>query len=432
MEYLGYDESSKVIGFNAFRNKPAPTSYGPNKTAVSYDITLAGLICAAVIIFITYLIILPGIRGIQRLWTFIRMTISLFIGLSILLCLQGVDWENGYVTVSHIAYKPFTRGEVSAKIGLHIGLREINITLKGEPIEQMVEANQTETINYNEQYRFCCGQGRTGFGPYAGRINQEFRATQWRGSPLPIQWVLEYFTLDGDNIRWGRIYRLSGWYTNILMWTSFPLWLLSNMLLLMVIHYGAYILLLTGGCMLTANIIFATLRNSMGGEKDYFWLPLEIPLGDETLTLSYGWCFWMNLSAGLLCVVLAFMIYILNDIYPLQTAKFFNVDPLQDFHDKIVQVGRQENVYFQAGNTNDEIEPTVDLGSEPIYENRLVFRPKRKTLFGRHSKPPKSTPRGGKHNNGLDTHEEVIVNDEYVNIDGLQGDGIQLTVTSSM
>lgn len=52
----------------------------------------------------------------------------------------------------------------------------------------------------------------------AGRINREFRAAQWRGAPLPILWISEYFTLDGEDILWGRSYRLAGFYAWIMVW----------------------------------------------------------------------------------------------------------------------------------------------------------------------------------------------------------------------
>ena len=77
-----------------------------------------------------------------------------------------------------------------------------------------------EEIDYNERYYWAdpWSQGRLGFGRFAGRYNQEFRAAQFRGAPYPILWIAEYFTLDGELIRWGRKFRLAGWYGHILLW----------------------------------------------------------------------------------------------------------------------------------------------------------------------------------------------------------------------
>lgn len=52
----------------------------------------------------------------------------------------------------------------------------------------------------------------------AAEIAQEFRAAQLKGLPYPILWVAEYFTFDGEGIRWGRHYRLAGWYAHMMSW----------------------------------------------------------------------------------------------------------------------------------------------------------------------------------------------------------------------
>ena len=130
----------------------------------------------------------------------------------------------------HTQYKAFANFEITADIGLHIGLRGVNITLKGKRLYNTPsyhycirvlgapEYQYNERINYNEAYRWTWAQGRAGFGPNAGRFNQEFRASQFRGVPYPIQWIAEYLTLDGEQIRWGRRFRVAGWYTHILLW----------------------------------------------------------------------------------------------------------------------------------------------------------------------------------------------------------------------
>ncbi len=52
----------------------------------------------------------------------------------------------------------------------------------------------------------------------AGEFNQEYRAAQMKGLPYPILWIAEYFTIDGEGIRWGRHYLQAGFYTHILLW----------------------------------------------------------------------------------------------------------------------------------------------------------------------------------------------------------------------
>ena len=49
--------------YGAWRNKPFPTMYASNKTPVTADVLEAGFIYAAVILFFSFLVVLPGVRG---------------------------------------------------------------------------------------------------------------------------------------------------------------------------------------------------------------------------------------------------------------------------------------------------------------------------------------------------------------------------------
>lgn len=115
-------------------------------------------------------------------------------------------------------------------MGVHIGLRGFNVTLREEPYTYCTgeESNEEtyappfegETINYNEEFRWNnpWGQGRLGFGRFSGGSSRAFRAAEEVGLPYPILWIAEYFTLDGEQIRWGRKFRVAGWYAHIFLW----------------------------------------------------------------------------------------------------------------------------------------------------------------------------------------------------------------------
>ncbi len=49
----------------------------------------------------------------------------------VLVCNFGQDWEVGDIQNVRTPYKAMMKGEINASIGLHIGLRSINITLLG-------------------------------------------------------------------------------------------------------------------------------------------------------------------------------------------------------------------------------------------------------------------------------------------------------------
>ncbi|XP_060567555.1 dual oxidase maturation factor 1-like isoform X2 [Ruditapes philippinarum] len=303
------------MAYQAFRENGAPTWYDANPTAWQADILESGLIFAFVILAVSFFVILPGIRGKEKIFTFIRVTLSLYIGAVIILTNWTYTWETAQIH-TRTKYKAGTGHEIEAEIGVHMGLRGINITLKGTPEKQL-----NETINYNEHFSWEWEQGRLGFGPFAGRFNREYREAQFRGLPLPILWIAEYFTFDGEGIRWGRHYRQAGWYSHILMWLCFPLWVLTNILFFVLLSYGANFLMLTGTCMIVANIIWATLRNP---------LELKIPWEDGIMEFSYGGSFYITLITGIFCVVSGIVIRLLDLRFPNALTTFFGVDVLQD------------------------------------------------------------------------------------------------------
>lgn len=415
--------------YQAFRVNGAPTFYPPLKTPVEADLVVAGLIFCFAILAASFFVVLPGIRGRERIFSFVRITVSLFIGAVILVSNFAMSWEVATTTTT-TKYKAGTGEEIKAKIGVHMGLRGINVTLEGEPHEQL-----NETINYNEHFSWEWRQGRFGFGPFAGRFQQEYRAAQFRGLPLPILWIAEYFTIDGEGIRWGRHYRQAGWYSHIILWLAFPLWILTNILFFVLLRYGAYFLMMTGACMITSNIIWATLRNVN---------ELIIPFTDHSqLVFSYGGAFWVCLITGILCEVLGLVVIILDLRFPQAIATFFNVDSIQDSEelqvekeepaappapvdeeeeDTAAQGGGKRNgaqAGAQASAANDEMEGNSD---DDIYEVQISMPVERRPAhsFGqrltkrfqkpRRRPPPPPPPRGA---NEVDEDGEDYINLGY-------------------
>ncbi|XP_038077762.1 dual oxidase maturation factor 1-like [Patiria miniata] len=412
--------------YSALRNPGSPTAYGPNKTAVSADITYAGLVYAFFILAVSFLAILPGIRKRNRIYAAIRFFLGLFIGFTILLSTYGQDWEVASLKSVTTAYKAFTKDEIVADIGVNIGLTNVNVTLKSIPEYPETGELKGERINFNERFTFCCNQGRRGFGTFAGRINREFRDAQWKGLPYPILWIVEYFTLDGEDIRWGRSYRVAGFYTFMVMWTAFCLWVLALAFSFMVIRYCGIFLVLTGSCLLSSNIIYATVR--YGSE-------LVIPFSkDHVLEFSKGGSFYLCLVGGIVSTLVGIAIVILDDIYPFKMAVFFNVDPLQDFQDTfaVTTSSPAENVQGNTGpQTGKDGRPLSVLNEDlrvealaaealgnkeseaykgnmyiNVAQMKASFKSGRKSLFQKNKPRRKKKPEGaGSRNDGFDLGE---------------------------
>lgn len=89
---------------------------------------------------------------------------------------------------------------------------------------------------------------------------------------------------------------------------AFPLWLLTNILFFVLLRYGAYFLIMTGLSIITANIIWATLRN---------FNDLKIPWEDGVMEFSYGGSFYISLLTG--CKILTLQNGILAKVKMLLT-----------------------------------------------------------------------------------------------------------------
>ncbi|KAH3869203.1 dual oxidase maturation factor 1-like isoform X1 [Dreissena polymorpha] len=406
------------MAFQAFRTNGAPTYYDANPTPWQADVLGAGLIFAFCSVAFSLFIILPGIRGKEKIYTFIRVTVSLYIGAVIVLTNWSYSldsWETAHIH-TRTKYKAGTGKEISAVIGVYIGLRGVNITLKGTPETQL-----NETINYNEHFSWEWDRGCVGFGPNAGPFNQAYRAAQYRGLPLPILWIAEYFTIDGEGISWGRHYRQAGWFSHISLWLCFPLWILTNVLFFVLLKYGACCLVLTGVCMNISNFIWYKCRNVND---------LKIPFVAGFMEFSFGGSFYVCLGTGILCILCGAIVWVLDHQIPNAATTFFGVDVLQDdnvttlwYCDEPTDEKMQEKnatgiemrptpCVVAAPTTAEEDDdesiyaPTEAPQPPPKYENRkLLGVTVRKFQKPRRHRPPPPPPEG----------QDLVQDDMHVN-----------------
>uniref|UniRef100_A0A4W2HJY3 Dual oxidase maturation factor 2 n=1 Tax=Bos indicus x Bos taurus TaxID=30522 RepID=A0A4W2HJY3_BOBOX len=216
---------------------------------------------------------------LQRWFWLVRVLLSLFIGAEIVAAHFSAEWSVGSVSTK-TSYKAFSVERVRAHVGLHVGLEGVNITLTGNPVQQL-----NETIDYNEQFIWRFGQN------YAGAYAEALE----RGLPNPVLYLAEKFTPSSPCGVY-RQYRLAGHYASATLWVAFCFWLLSNMLLSMPVpHYGGLTLLITGAFALFSVFAFASISS----------VPLcQLRVGSSELTTHYGAAFWITLATGVLCLLL--------------------------------------------------------------------------------------------------------------------------------
>jgi dual oxidase maturation factor 1 len=280
-----------------------PVWYPENHIPVTIDRDILGISMVFFILFVSVVLLFFTHKWRKQEWkSFVGYAEVLFIlsvGASILFSQFGTEWERGVIK-THTPYTNAGLGkQVYAEIGLFLTLRGMNVTLKGLPERQL-----NETINYNERFSWEWEQGRFGYTSSSGEISRQFRERQYRGVPLPIQWIAEYFTLDGERIVWGRYYRQGGFWAHLFLWAAFIVYFVAIGLWLSYVPWGAYALISVGGLMLCGNLLWWSVSRQSE-------TPLIIPFRDDVLRLEYGWSFILCMTYGWLCIVVGGVVILL-------------------------------------------------------------------------------------------------------------------------
>ncbi|XP_018932543.1 dual oxidase maturation factor 1-like [Cyprinus carpio] len=272
--------------------------YPLQRSPFIFDISLLVVILVFSVLAVSFLFILPGIRGKSRLfWTF-RIIISLFIGVVLVVLNFTGDWAEASVK-ANASYKSFSKAVVSAEVGLHVGLYGINITLKGDPVLQI-----NETIDYNEIFR------------WSSSVDEQYGDALERGLPNPILYIAEKFT---HNSACGLIYqyRYSGRFASANLWTAFCCWLVANILFSMpVILYAGYMMIATAAFIFFSMASFSTI---------FSVIPCDFSIGAESLRTDYSHSFWIALATGLLCAVIGLVVVLLDCLFPARMREVFSV-----------------------------------------------------------------------------------------------------------
>uniref|UniRef100_A0A8C5U9Z2 Dual oxidase maturation factor 1 n=1 Tax=Malurus cyaneus samueli TaxID=2593467 RepID=A0A8C5U9Z2_9PASS len=202
-----------------------------------FDTSRAVIVTIFLTVLVTFIIILPGIRGRGRLFLFLRLVLGLFVGAVIL------------------------RNPV----------RQIN-----------------ETIDYNEHFPWSFGAD----------YDRSYSEGLHKGLPSPILYVAEKFSTQSPCAVHGQ-YRIAGHYASLTLWLAFCTWLLSNLLFSMsILLYGGRMLLLTAALILFSLLFFFTARNTPKCPIQFGPVSLRTAYGESFwLTLATGLlCLFLGLG----------------------------------------------------------------------------------------------------------------------------------------
>nr|CAD7398485.1 unnamed protein product [Timema cristinae] len=176
-------------------------------------------------------------------------------------------------------------------------------------------------------------------------------------------------------------------FKDVLALASFAMWLLMNLMLVVVPRYGAYSMMVTGVLLVSTDLVYYSLLPLN---------PLVVRFEGSTLTFSLGWCFWLVLMAGVLCLTAGLVIAVVDLVYPHRFSTILEVDYdtpydrhiiIEESHDT-----RRNNKKNVGGNRLEE-PPAAGIGTKIL--RRLSKREQLKECHGLDNEgfeldPPKS------------------------------------------
>uniref|UniRef100_A0A3B4WTB7 Dual oxidase maturation factor 2 n=1 Tax=Seriola lalandi dorsalis TaxID=1841481 RepID=A0A3B4WTB7_SERLL len=278
--------------------------YPLQRTSFIFSGSLLTIILVFLVLAVSLLVILPGIRGKSRLFWMFRIVISLFIGAVIVALNFTNDWAEARM-ITNATYKSFSNAVVNAEVGLHVGLLHF-FSLSGNPVVQF-----NETIDYNEMFS------------WHDTIEEEYEEALEKGLPNPILYIAEKFTLSSPC---GLIFRysFSGRYASATLWTAFCCWVLANILFSMpVILYAGYMTVATAAFIFFSMASFSTIMN----------VPQCVfSIGTDSFETEYSHSFWLALATGVLCTIIGVLVVLFNFLIPEKMKEAFSsgVDSYED------------------------------------------------------------------------------------------------------
>ncbi|XP_062858468.1 dual oxidase maturation factor 1 [Trichomycterus rosablanca] len=273
--------------------------YPLERSSFIFSGSLLTVILVFLLMALTFLLIVPGIRGRSRiLWT-VRMFVSLFIGAVIVALNFTCDWAEGKLK-ANTTYKSFSNAVVNAEVGLHVGLHGINITLRGDPVVQF-----NETIDYNEMFT------------WSGVMDDDYDDALEKGLPNPILYIVEKFTLHSPCSLIYQ-YQHSGRFASATLWTAFCCWILANVLLSMPV-------ILYAGCMMAATAAFIFF--SLASFSTIYNVPkCDFSIGAESFDHNFSHSFWLALATGFMCGVIGVVVILLDCLIPDKMREAFSFE----------------------------------------------------------------------------------------------------------
>lgn len=191
-------------------------------------------------------------------------------------------WDTSRVVVDDLQYSSGVSGTVKAEMKILIGLRGFNVTMYGVPKFQL-----NNDIQYNEYFSWSDPEWRHRV------LVESLEEAIFRGTPGPILSVAEAMAVDAEYIRWGREYRVAGYYTWIFMWLGFSFGTLSFFVYSVIGNsvLSGFLQLFNGASLILSIILWVSI-------KPYTFI---VPFSSSAvISPRPGYSFYLDIAAAVL------------------------------------------------------------------------------------------------------------------------------------
>lgn len=279
---------------------PLPFFFPERRTAVLLEPIFLPLLLIMVAVLIGFCLILPGIRGRQRIFAAIRVTLLGSSGLWMLFSFFCTEWIVAETT-SEVRYFSYEGRFVDSSIKLQLGFSNANITLRALDDELFPNHHWNERIIINN-------------------ADDDFEDLMNNGIPDPILEVASHFTSMSSRMSLQRAKKFVLFFRMALAFQllSMILWIVSCAIISKAIAIGAQFLMLSGLAQIICCVFVAVVPS------------LVIHLPGAQLVTHFGWCWSLNVGMGIFSIVLSWIIIFMECFAKETIQEFMNYNPFED------------------------------------------------------------------------------------------------------
>jgi len=282
------------------QNADLPFFFADRRTPVMLEPIFLPLLLILIAMILGFCLILPGIRGRERIFAALRFLMLGSAGLWIFFSVFCTEWISAS-TRSTVQLFSHDRELVESDIKLQLGFFSANITLRAT--DEVKFPNR----HWNERFQM-------------HQIDSDYNVLLKNGVPSPILEIASHFTSRSSRISLQRskkfvlFFRISFAFQML----ALILWLVAVCIISKTIAVGAQFLLLSGLSQVMSCTLIAFIPEMI------------IHLPGSKLETGFGWCWSLNMGMGLYALVLGIIIQIMECLAQSTIQEFFNFVPWEE------------------------------------------------------------------------------------------------------